>query len=996
MYLNAHTCYSLKHGLLQPKKLLELLAEAGHKAVAITDINNTSALLECMRLAPKYGIRVMPGVEFRNGNQHCFTIIPSSNLGYEAMSRLLSEHIMNDIPFPENCPTLPDTFVIYPFSKQFRSLAKNEFMGVAPKDVNVVGISNWANHSNKLIAFAPLTFANPDEYQLHLLLRAIEQNTILSKLDTTGCANPNEFLLNEADFKEAYSSRPELLGCVEKLSGLCNVRFDFSDEKPSGNQNTYTTSREEDVNLLKQLCKDGLAYRYPNADEKVLNRINKELEAILAQNYVSYFLINWDITSYARRKGFFYVGRGSGANSIVAYILRITDVDPIELDLYFERFINLYRKNPPDFDIDFSWRDREDITRYIFERFNHVTLLGAYVTFQFKAIVRELGKVYGLTAEDIDRLSERNLDVNTLDEVSITILKTSAKLIDLPSHIGIHAAGILITNKPIYAWCGTFMPPKGFATTQIDMVVAEDVGLHKFDILSQRGLGKIRDTLAIVQQTQPDAELHDIHDVAHFKKDTHIAEMLKNAQAIGCFYVESPAMRMLLKKLQVDNYLGLVAASSVIRPGVAKSGMMQTYIERYRNPEKRLDAHPIMLQLMPETFGVMVYQEDVIKVAHYFGGLSLGEADMLRRGMSGKYRSREEFEQVKMRFLDGAQQNGHSLELAQEVWRQTESFAGYAFAKGHSASYAVESYQSLYLKAYFPIEYMVATLNNGGGFYSRELYLHEARMHGAEIALPCINNAQFECSVKKNIIMLGFSFIKGLEDQLIFKIISSRSNGGIFDSLTHFVERVEVSQEQLSLLIRAGAFNFSGKNSRELLWEGAMLLSGGKKPQRSATLFDVETKSFSLPPLSITPLEEVFDHMELFGFPLADPFSLLEKPIRKTIYANELHTYKDKEVVVHGYLVSVKPTKTSHGQAMYFGTFTDSKGHWIDTVHFPDVAMRYPFRGKGIYQIRGKVSIDYDAVNIAVDEMHKLPFVADPRIHPMQLLRERLTDKPEF
>src|SRR5699024_8639666 len=220
-----------------------------------------------------------------------------------------------------------------------------------------------------------------------------------------------------------------------------------------------------------------------------------------------------------------------------------------------------------------------------------------------------------------------------------------------------------------------------------DMVVAEDIGLYKFDILSQRGLGKIQDGVDVVQYNNPDLPPFDIHDIQRFKKDKKIKSMLRNADAIGCFYVESPAMRMLMRKLQVDDYLGLVAASSVIRPGVAKSGMMREYILRYRFPEKRKEAHPILFNIMPETYGVMVYQEDVIKVAHHFGGLNLSEADMLRRGMSGKYRSKEEFQKVKNQYFENCKNAGHSETLAAEIWRQIESFAGYSFAKGHSASY---------------------------------------------------------------------------------------------------------------------------------------------------------------------------------------------------------------------------------------------------------------------------------------------------------------------
>ena len=246
------------------------------------------------------------------------------------------------------------------------------------------------------------------------------------------------------------------------------------------------------------------------------------------------------------------------------------------------------------------------------------------------------------------------------------------------------------------------MPPKGFPTTQFDMVVAEDIGLHKFDILSQRGLSKIQDALALVRRNHKNAEPFDIRDLQRFKEDEKVKDLLRNGKATGCFYVESPAMRMLLTKLRVDTYLGLVAASSIIRPGVSNSGMMREYILRFTDPSKRKDAHPVMLEIMPDTFGVMVYQEDVIKVAHYFAGLTLGEADVLRRGMSGKFRSRDEFKRVENQYFKNCKEREYTDELAREIWRQIESFAGYAFAKGHSASYAVESYQSLYLKAHYP------------------------------------------------------------------------------------------------------------------------------------------------------------------------------------------------------------------------------------------------------------------------------------------------------
>ena len=280
-----------------------------------------------------------------------------------------------------------------------------------------------------------------------------------------------------------YSFKLEI---TERLLNSCSIHFDFSEGRRPQNLQTYTGTTAEDEKLLEKLCYEGLPYRYPDGGEAVIARLEKELQLIKKMGFVSYFLINWDIVSEAQRRGFFYVGRGSGANSIVAYLLRITDVDPMELDLYFERFINLYRVNPPDFDIDFSHRDRPAMTEYIFGRFQHVALLGTYVTFKWRGMIRELGKVFGLPKDEIDLLGEGNFQASRLDSMSALVVKYTELLNGMPNYLSIHAGGILISEKPLHWFSATHLPPKGFPTTQFDMVIAEDVGLYKFDILGQR------------------------------------------------------------------------------------------------------------------------------------------------------------------------------------------------------------------------------------------------------------------------------------------------------------------------------------------------------------------------------------------------------------------------------------------------------------------------------------------------------------------------------
>ena len=984
--MNSHSYYSLRYGVLSPKEWLAFFESEPWTTMAITDINNTSACMTVLYLLRNHAKkRAVIGVDFRNGITPCYVALAKNWEGFRQINDHLSEHLHRKQRFSSRAPVaaLKDAWIIYPLESlpPNTPLAPNELIGVGVDQLRFLHLSPHIHRQHKLIAMPTATFRGKRDHNAHRLLRAIDENTLLSKLSKDKQAKEDDRYLSNDELRSAYVEVPYLLRQAQQVLEDCNVLLP---DEASLNLQTYTGSKQKDLRLLKKLAYDGIPYRYPTVDFKVKERIEKELELIAKKNFVSYFLINWDIVNYAQKRGYFYVGRGSGANSIIAYLLKITDVDPIELDLYFERFINLYRTSPPDFDLDFSWRDRDDITQYIFKRFPHTALLATYNTFQYRAVVRELGKVFGLPKHEIDKLSRGKFSSNELDQLGHLVLRYSTYIQGFPSHLSIHAGGILIAEKSIHYHTGTFLPPKGFATTQFDMVVAEDIGLHKFDILSQRGLSKIQDALHIVHKNKPEDILLDIRNLQAFKQDEKIKSILRDGRAMGCFYVESPAMRMLLKKLKVDTYLGLVAASSIIRPGVSNSGMMREYILRFTDPKRRQDAHPVLLDIMPDTFGVMVYQEDVIKVAHYFAGLSLGEADVLRRGMSGKFRSREEFKRVENQYFKNCEARGYGSELAQDIWRQIESFAGYAFAKGHSASYAVESYQSLYLKAHYPLEYMVAVINNFGGFYSTEFYVHEARKLGGIVEAPCVQQGDYPTVIRGTIIYLGFVLLHGLDETVGVTIGRERQEGGPFHNLTDFIDRVSIGIEQLTLLIRIGAFRFTGIAKQTLLWEAHHMLKGHKQsavPAASPSLFKgtVSSHDYKVPLLEQSALERAFDEIELLGFPLADPFLLADEPMDQGTTAIELPEKLGHFVIGYGYLVTVKDTKTQKGDRMNFATFIDQNGDFLDSVHFPNIAAQFPFRGKGLYKVQGRVVEEFGFYSIEASALYKLAVIPDPR-----------------
>ncbi|MBI9060828.1 MAG: DNA polymerase III subunit alpha [Marinilabiliaceae bacterium] len=977
MYLNCHTYFSLRYGTLSPEELAQQAASHHIDTLVITDINNSTSIFDFVKACQEHKITPLVGIEFRHKNTLLFTGIAKNNEGFRELNQFLSEHTLTKKQLPELAPPFEHCFIIYPFSKRTPDqLAAHEFTGIRPQELTRLVASPYRQHQDKLLVWQPVTFKNRAGYELHRHLRAIDKNILLSQLQPDDLATETEWLVPPQRLKQAYKDYPTILETTKQLINNCSFTADFRGIK---NKQTFTSSREDDRLLLEKLAMDGLAYRYGKNNRKAQERVEKELNIINSLGFAAYFLITWDIIRYSLSRGFYHVGRGSGANSVVAYCLKITDVDPIELDLYFERFLNPRRSSPPDFDIDYSWKERDEIQDYIFKRYGReqTALLGAMSTFQGKSIIRELGKVYGLPKEEIDQLVEHP-EGEHHDSVARKIFTIGSRMNNFPNLRTIHAGGILISEKPLAYYTALDMPPKGFPTTQWDMYVAEDLGFEKLDILSQRGIGHIKECVEIVAANR--GINIDVHQVETFKQDPTVKEFLKQGETNGCFYIESPAMRGLLKKLQCDNYISLVAASSIIRPGVARSGMMREYINRFHNPKGFKYLHPVMKEQLEETYGVMVYQEDVLKVCHHFAGLDLADADVLRRAMSGKYRSKKEFQRIVDKFFENCKAKGYPDALTKEVWRQIESFAGYSFSKAHSASYAVESFQSLYLKAHFPREFMVAVINNFGGFYHTSVYVNEAKRWGATIHPPCVNHSEFLTAISKADIYLGFIHIQSLEKHLAQQIAEERRFRGLFTGLEDFIQRTGAGREQMILLIRIGAFRFLNKTKAELLWEVHMLLGKKEDTPQTKVLFAPQQKKFELPQLTQTIAEDAYDEIELLGFPVScSQFDLLQTPFRGAITANELSQHIGKKVRMVGQLVTIKYVRTVRRETMHFATFFDHKGEFFDTTHFPSSLKAYPFKGYGMYLILGKIVEEFGFPSIEVEKMAKLPIVADPR-----------------
>ena len=1020
MYLNCHTYYSLKYGALSPKALAEAAAANGVETLALTDINNTSCAYEFIVQCRKKNIKPIVGIEFRLGrdeerfdpneqeykpgpppsrkqrkmgkadntpvaksdsrglhSKFLYLGIAKNQEGFRRLNSLLTKHSLEGSLLPERAPALKDTIIVYrkaPIS--IEELRDNEFIGIRPEETNKLYSSSLKNHLHKLVVFSPVTFLDEDGYKIHRIMRCIDLNIVIGKLDLSTCAKASEHFLEAGRMEEAFQQYPEVLENTKHILDQCHIELP---SQYTNNRQTFTGDTKDDFKLLTKLAINGCKRRYGEYHKKAMERTVRELKVIERLGFCSYFLITWDIVRYAQTAGYHHVGRGSGANSIVAYNLFITDVDPLELDLYFERFINPHRSSPPDFDIDFSWDERDDVTDYIFKRYGkeNTALLATYNTFKGKSIIRELGKVLGLPKADIDIIVNQPMASEKHHPFAKYIFKYGKMIEGFPNYLSIHAGGIVISEKPINYFTALQMMPKGFPITHFDMYGAEDLGFHKYDILSQRGLGHIKDAVQLIKRNQKKAV--DIHDVTAIKENKKVKDQLRSGHCIGCFYIESPAMRGLLSKLKCDTYVHLVAASSIIRPGVAKSGMMREYIQRFHKPGSFKYLHPIFEKHLGETFGVMVYQEDVMKIVHHFAGLDLDESDVLRRIMTGKKKTSDTFERLKRKYFRNCKERGYPDKLTHEVWRQIASFSGYSFCKAHSASFAVESFQSLYLKSYHPLEFMVAVINNFGGFYNTELYVHEARMHGAKIEAPCVNKSTYLTNIYGETIYIGLIHIAELERKVAQGIVRERLQNGPFRSLEDFVNRFDISKEQLTILIRIGAFRFTGLNKYALMWEKNAVHNPQIKLNKSGSFFRSEAETFQLPVIKEGRYDQAFDEIELLGFPLCSPFDLLTTDYRGDIVAAQMEKSIGKTKVMLGYYVTRKNVTTVNKKLMNFGTFLDHEGRFFDTTHFPPSLAKYPFQGKGCYLVKGKIVEDFGFPSMEVIAMKKLPYVRDER-----------------
>jgi len=1004
------------------KQLLEAARARGFDTLALTDTNGLYAAVAFAGKARELGIKPVFGTELtsslsRRDRGARAVVLARDRKGFAAACRLVTaRHLQQDFDLAEALlreAAGGHLFVLTAEEDLLQRLAGRMPQGVLHAELCPAGKSGETTRLRRLAGLAetlgiPLVgtadvhFIEREDRRVHELLRAIALGRTVHSLKETERVSGWCWLASADEMARRLAEYPGALANTVQIARQCNC------ELPTGRVIFPAFSLPAGESAYSALLKAsfrGACRRYRPMSSKVLERLKAELEVIDRLGFAPYFLLVADIARFARRRRIPMVGRGSAANSLVSYALGITDVDPIRYNLFFERFLNPQRNSPPDIDLDFSWRRRDEVLDYVYRTYgpDRVAMICTYVTFSARLAFREIARAMGLTPREITRftrlLPHRALayidslendwpECRTLpleEEPYRTILRLARRIAGFPRHLSIHAGGIVVSPFPLTELVPLERSAKGLVVTQYDMFGVEDLGLVKIDLLSQRSLSVVEEVVRVVEQRGGGrVEIGDIDSLA---QDPATVRLIQEGRTMGCFYIESPAMRSLLAKLRVRSFEMLTAASSVIRPGVAESGMMAEFIDRHngRRPVSYLD--PRLKELLGETYGVMVYQEDVIRVAHAIAGMSLGEADLLRRAMSGKMRSREAMARLEERFVRQAVARGTSREAAGEIWRQIRSFAGYAFCKAHSASYARVSFQVAWLKAHYPAEFMAAVLANGGGFYGPSAYIEEARRMGLKILPPDINRSAIEYQGEGRTVRVGLGVLAGLSRKTMEAILRARSERGFFTSLADFCSRVDASYAETQNLIRCGAFDSFELTRPELLWRLEFLFKSGRrrvfaKGADRASLFpsapELSSARHVVPRLpEYTRIERLRTEQELLGFTVSQhPLALYQAELSAAsgfVSARDIPSHEGRRVRIAGRPISRKRIATGKSGAMMFLSLDDLTGAF-EVVIFPGCYRRYAALalGQGPFIITGRVTGEYGVYTVICEKIELL------------------------
>lgn len=966
--LSAVSHFSLLRGVLSPEAICKIARDLGYTSIAVTDFDNLYGLPSVLRCCEEFELVPIIGAQLTGGG--CAVLLyAEGNEGFSNLCRIISERHCNESfnllssvksgaggihavtdsidcieKLHDICP------VYYRMTRPRKPPAKLAEMGVHP------------------LIIPPAAFRDKDEYEIHRMLRAIDLNTTLSRLPDTEMFGTDAVFHSWKEICDRFEVFGDAIEATESFASSLRSRTAFG---------TFMMPRlpcRSSIEQLREKAYDGARHRYGEISDTVKIRLEYELELIGNKGFADYFLVVDDIVKQSPRT----CGRGSGAASLVAYSLGITNVDPIRYNLMFERFLNPGRVDPPDIDVDFAWDERDDILKYVFDKYGkaHTAMIATHQTCGARMAIREVARIHGLTESEITAVTGKipyylDLPENspglkdvfanypTLKDVVLDspwplVLAQAGKIMGMPRGIGTHCGGVVITPMPINTVAPVQYSAKGVPIVQWEKDGAEEMGLVKIDLLGNRSLAVIRDAIANVKS---DGVAFDERRWDP-QSDPQTIDLLAKGKTIGVFYVESPAMRLLQQKTGVGDFEHMVIHSSIIRPAANK--YIKEYIRRLKGGRYEV-LHQSLRETLSETYGIMVYQEDVSKVAMAMAGFSVENADILRKIMSKKTKGRK-FNDYRNMFFEGAAQREVEKKVIEEVWNMMLSFSGYSFCKPHSASYVQVSFQSAYLKTHYPAAFLAAVISNYGGYYSTQAYVSEAQRLGITVMPPDVNRSENRFISKDNTIITGLCGIKGLTRKALDRIIKERESDGPYKNMEDLLTRASLDEPDAERLVLAGACDrmCEGINRARQFW----LMRGFFRGRHGGPVPDLK-------PIGIVQFLKYQYAMLGFLTPF-HPITLVECAVKGLIKARDLQSHTGKTISVLGWCITSKTVSTKFGESMDFVTFEDETGV-METVFFPDIYRKFAsmLERHAAFVVSGKVTEEYGVAVLEVNNIKR-------------------------
>ena len=977
--LRVHSHYTFLDSTLSPAAIVALAAEHGLPAVALTDSGNLHGAAEFVQAARQAGIKPLIGTELRVGDRTLLAYAENAQ-GYANLCRLLSR--------PDDKGDGDEAAVatrqLAPFHRRDLEGLTEGLLAVSdegaladlfPGRFYQAATSRHTAGRFPAVACPPVRYATPADRLKFDVVQSIRTRTLLRQAHADKRSGGEFHFRSPAEAAPWFAAHPDWAAHSREIADRCTFQFPFG---PPQFPEFVTPDGSAPRAFLRRLVLAGLRERYGPRAPQFAAQVDEELRIIAEVGYEAYFLVVWEILQDCRAHGIDWITRGSAADSMVCYCLRISDVCPIRFDLYFKRFLNRERmamQKLPDIDIDFPHDRKDDVVDLIFARYGRerCAIVGGFSTYQARAAFADIAKVLGVSEGQVRRFTEhfpwsrsgdlverlrgdaecRDLPLD--EEPFKTALDLASFLDGVPRNPKMHPCGVVLSRQPMHELTPTFLSAKGYPTTHLDMDAVELVGLVKLDVLAQGGLSVLRDAKESLSQRGVTVDFAGLEPWA----DPAVWAMVAGGGARAVHHIESPAMTSLCQMTNVREIDGVIGIVAVIRPGAANEDKKRSFTRRYQGLEPTVYPHPSLEPCLRSTFGLVVFEEHVLQICEVFAGLPGGRADVLRRALNkGKAAVIAE---LREEFFACAQAKGHAPELTTEVWTLVAGFAGYAFNKAHSTAYGVEAYWGAWMKHHHPAEFLAGVLTHGKGFYAPLVYVLEARRLGVRLLPPAVNQPGPKFEVVGGAIRVPVTRLKGLSDRTTTALLAER-RAAPFASLADFARRVAPLPEELEAMIRAGAFDGFGQPRTAQFWDAQVLhrtFGGGR----------TSGQGWLLPPPGLERLPEVTlreptHHerleweSELFGFPVSGHPLDLYPGIAWASYCpvSRLGEFIGQTVVTCGLVVESRVHHQASGEPMKFMTIADRTGI-VETELFAAsyrshalATLRYP-----VLEVEGRV-----------------------------------------